>query len=71
MPDKPTDKKLTFVEWLTKKSEANVREVKRTIKYCMNDIIVNGIHKYCKAGDCNLCNFQKCISNYHKYFKQK
>ena len=74
MPDKPTDKKLTFVEWLAKEHYVgNIEYAKGVLRAIMDDIIRDGIHK----GDCTnesepclLCTLETMLSEYHKYFKQ-
>ena len=74
MPDKPTDK-LTFVEWHARENYGgNVKFTKGTLHSFILNIIREGIHnKDCtdKNYFCTLCELEKWLTEYHKYFKKK
>ena len=78
MPDKPTDKKLTFVEWVTEKRcftiELNENYGRSLIGLYTKSIITKGTHgEGCveRNVSCELCNLEKLLTDYYKYFKQK
>ncbi|KKN10326.1 hypothetical protein LCGC14_1037640 [marine sediment metagenome] len=74
MPDKPTDKKLTFVEWIAERQNINIERAKNLIELYTDDItILGGIHDGDCIGEhaiCFLCELEKWLTEYHKYFKQ-
>ena len=75
MPDKPTDKKLTFLEWLAKEEDATVERMGINLHKLINDALyATSIHK----GDCtdetlpcSLCTLEEWLSEYRQYFTQK
>ena len=70
MPDKPTDKKLTFVEWFAREGQASVADAKTVIESYGN-FLLDAKHSIdCKKG-CPLCTLDQWLSEYKKYFKQK
>lgn len=75
MPDKPTDKKLTFIEWLAKNEcQGDIKHAKRAIKRWTYHLIADETHDgYCTNEEysCMLCTLETMLSEYHKYFKQK
>ena len=75
MDTKPTDKKLTFVEWFAKtKCEDDIKYAKRAIKNWSYHLINGEIHSgYCTNEHhlCKLCELKQWLSEYHKYFKLK
>lgn len=80
MPDKPTDKKLTFVEWvayykisLGELDKNDLGEAKKRLQNITNAIIYNGLHNIncINIQACVLCTLQNWLSEYHKYFQQK
>ncbi len=71
MKAKPTDKKLTFVEFVAKEYKVDVEVVVKELKRCINNIIINGRHGHCRLEGCELCGLERRFSAYKKYFKQK
>ncbi len=72
MPDKPTDKKLTFVEWLAKDMKTTNKKAEKFIFILSCNIIDVGTHhRDCAEEACSLCGLEASLSNYRKYFKQK
>lgn len=80
MPDKLTDKKLTFVEWVAnykisfgEVNESDLEDTKRRLRNITNSIIYDGLHNIncINKKACVLCTLQKWLSEYKKYFKQK
>ncbi len=75
MPDKPTDKKLTFVEWLAKRECKNdIVRTEQTLEAVTNSIIYFETHdENCKDKHpkCTLCILETWLSEYRKYLKQK
>lgn len=73
MPDNPTDKKLTFVEWIAKEKFTNATQAKKVFVELYGDTLLDGIHnENCtdELAECRLCMLQQMLSEYHKYFKQ-
>ena len=69
MPDKPTDKKLTFLEWFAREGQSSVADAEPVIKDYA-DFLLHGKHsKDCKKG-CPLCTLKQWLTEYHKYFKK-
>ena len=73
--EQPTDKKLTFREWTAKRQNINKDRAFDLIELYANDLNnCGGIHDgHCigEVGICFLCELEKLLSEYHKYFKQK
>jgi len=79
MPDK---KLMTFVQWVAhykiafgEANEEDLREAESTLKSMSHRIIYHGLHGDCnkilgRFYMCRLCQLQKWLSEYHKYFKQ-
>ncbi len=73
MPDKPTDKKLTFMEWIIR-DEFSGKEIlaKAAVGHLFKYVILNEKHNEdCPMGECMLCILERMLSDYHEYFKQK
>ncbi len=72
MPDNPTDKKLTFVEWMAMEAQSSEIDAKRTIEGYGN-FLAYGTHTMnCpKKVGCPLCTLEQWLSEYREYFKQK
>jgi len=74
MPDKPTDKKLTLIEFAAKGEGISVKLSRKIMEKYANTLIGNGIHKKgCGVGKvtCKLCTLEYILSEYYKYFKEK
>ena len=75
MDTKPTDKKLTLVEWIAKNFKPNEiierKNMEEAMRFWLAAIINDGLHKNCAKNKCNLCGFEAILSKYHEYFKQK
>lgn len=81
--EQPTDKKMTFVEWLAKdyfsyyeNTNENLVTAKNMLEFMMEGIISDGFHHECHLSTdisyvCNMCRLEKYLSEYHQYFKQK
>lgn len=74
MPDKPTNKKLTFIQWLAKEQIGGVGETRVAIKFYVKDALFDiGVHDgKCigEKGECLLCELERMLSEYREYFKQ-
>ncbi len=71
MPDK---KLMTFVEWLAGKSDLGEEAIKGYLRTELETIIIWGLHnKDCtdKNYFCTLCELERRLTEYHKYFKEK
>ncbi len=69
MPDNPTDKKLSFVEWYANLAGCSKKLVKRYIENMTTNVRHN---ENCMGGGgpCGLCDLQAELSEYREYFKQ-
>jgi len=72
IPDKPTDKKLTFVEWLAKEKKCKTQFAINNFMQIYITALKDGKHYQCdvyrgKKRQCTLCELEDMLSNYNEY----